>query len=264
MFECCGVDGLGAVASDFERINNAIVRASLKGPKWYALGLDWQDRVVDERNWKIAIPPLWASLMEEFWTSYAQLYRVEPNRSAFANPYDIAPGGISSALRDLWAPTVDLSAQLAAQASAAASKALKDAKAAAVNKVKSALRAAGKEIAIGAGEQANKDATNWGAWAAGAGVLLAVGYYATQQKSGRRTGVAGFEGGRPRHGLPKHVGDTQAISAHGRTIDVKKLNATTWFAKLRDRKDHARFGRAREIEEDVQHFRDYGTLPEGR
>jgi hypothetical protein len=240
------------------------VRASLKGPKWYALGLDWQDRVVDERNWKIAIPPLWASLMEEFWTSYAQLYRVEPNRSALTNPYDIAPGGISSALRDLWAPTVDLSAQLAAQASAAASNALKAAKAAAVNKVKSALRAAGKEIAIGAGEQANKDATNWGAWAAGAGVLLAVGYYATQQKSGRRTGVAGFEGGPPRHSLPKHVGDTQTVSGHGRKLKIKKLSGTSWFAQLEDRKTHGRFGTAKQITEDVQHFRDYGTLPEGR
>lgn len=177
----CSFDGLSAVSSgsEFEKLNNAIVRASSRGGVWYTLANDWQDRAVEERTWKQAVPPLWSSLMEEFWAKYSQLYRVEKNRSGLANPYDIAPTGIPGALRDLWAPTVSTAqaAQKAAQeASAQASAALKELQNKAAAKVQEAIRDAGREAAKGAAEETEKQATNRGVYWFSFGLLGLLGY----------------------------------------------------------------------------------------
>jgi hypothetical protein len=165
--------GLEAAGSDFEKLNNAIVRAARRGPAWARLNAAWQDEAVEERNWKLAIPPLWSSLMESFWTRYAALYRAEPNKAGITSPYAVAPSGISGALRDLYAPTV----QLTEQAQRAAGQAIEEAKAKAAAKLKAALRAAGAEAAKGAAEETGRQTTNWAVWAVGLGLLGAVGYF---------------------------------------------------------------------------------------
>lgn len=170
----CGMAGLGAAPSEFEKLNNAIVRAARKGPLWARLNADWQDEAVEERNWKMAIPPLWSSLMEAFWTRYAELYRAQKDRTGLVSPYEIAPSGISGALRDLYAPTV----QLTEQAQKAASDAIARAKAAALLKLKRAAEEAGAAAAKGAGKQG----TNWAVWALSLGVLGAVGYYTLRER----------------------------------------------------------------------------------
>jgi hypothetical protein len=178
-----GFAGLGDVSSsDFEQLNNAIVKASMRGGAWYALATDWQDRVVEERNWKIAIPPLWSALMEEFWTKYGQLYRAESNKTGITNPYNVAPHGISGALRDLFAPTIDTArnVQVAAEAK------LQQLKESAQARVTAALKAAGRDVAEGAADKTKEETTNWLAWAAGIAVIGGLGYVALRnQRMGR-------------------------------------------------------------------------------
>ncbi len=157
-----------ATATDFEKLNNAIVRASVKGGQWDALAKDWQDRVVEERNWKSALPGLWASLLEEFWLNYSKLYRAAPSKTGLTPPLDVVPGGVSQALKDLWAPTVDV----AKNVQAAVDKKIDAAVSAAQAKVNKALQAAGREAAKGAAQET----TNYGAWAAGLGALVVIGY----------------------------------------------------------------------------------------
>ncbi|MFQ5339983.1 MAG: LPXTG cell wall anchor domain-containing protein [Anaerolineae bacterium] len=174
----CGLMELEAPASDFEKLNNAIVRAAMKGPAWAKLNAAWQDEAVEERSWKMAIPPLWASLMGSFWTRYAGLYQAEKNKTAFVSPYAVAPSGIPGALRDLYAPTV----QLTEQAKRQAAQAIEDAKDKAAAKLKAALQAAGGEMAKGAAEETGKQTTNWAVWALGLGVLGTVGYFILRRK----------------------------------------------------------------------------------
>jgi len=189
MLDACYSCGFEAVTttSDFEKLNNAIVRAASRGGEFAALNGRWQDEVVEERSWKIAIPPVWSALLERFWIEYGKLYRTATNRAALVNPYDVAPAGISGALRDLYAPTVQATQQTAAKVE----QTLKDAQAAATAKVKNALRSAGRIAAEGAAEETKDQATNWGAWAAGAAAILVGGYLAMR---GGRGAFAGLEG----------------------------------------------------------------------
>lgn len=178
MLQCscayAGLESFGAASdSEFEAINNAIVRAGTRGGAWYALASDWQDRVVDSRDWKIAIPPLWSGLMEEFWTKYSQLYRAEPNKAGLSNPYDIAPTGIPGALRDLWAPT----AAAVTATSDVVTAALQQVKDAATAKVNAALQAAGRSLAKGAAEESQKQTSNYGVALASLGAVGLLGYY---------------------------------------------------------------------------------------
>jgi len=172
--------------SDFELLNNAIVRASMRRGAWGVLASDWQDQAVDERDWKMAIPPLWSGLMERFWVKYGQLYRVESNRAGLSNPYDIAPSGISGALRDLWAPTVDTGQKL--QASAVAK--LQAAQQAVETKIKNALLASGRSLAKGAAEETQKQTYEW-AWSLGGlalGGLLVWRYFRPTARRSRGLG----------------------------------------------------------------------------
>ncbi len=66
--------------TDYERLNNAIVKASMRGGAFAKLAADWKDEVSDEQNWKIAIPPLWASTLKLYWGRYAELYGLDPRR----------------------------------------------------------------------------------------------------------------------------------------------------------------------------------------
>lgn len=184
MLDACGCRfegfaGLGdAASSDFEALNNAIVRASMRGGVWYALAADWQDRAVEERNWKMAIPPLWSSLMEEFWTKYGQLYRAEPNKTGITNPYNVAPHGISGALRDLFAPTIDTArnVQVAVEAK------LQQVQDAAKARVQAALRAAGRDVARGAADETKEQGGSLLVWVGGLAVVGGLGYIALRNR----------------------------------------------------------------------------------
>lgn len=185
MLEACNSCGFEAASpSDFERLNNAIVKAAARGGAFAKLNDGWQDEVVEERSWKMAIPPLWSSLLESYWIQYGKLYRTAA--PGLVNPYAVAPTGISGALRDLYAPTV----QLTQQAQQKAEQVLKEAQATATTKIKNALRAAGKLTAEGAAEETKDQATNWGVWAAGLGALGLAGYLVMRG----RGGFAGLNG----------------------------------------------------------------------
>lgn len=184
MLDACNSCGFEAAPpSDFERLNNAIVRAASRGGAFAKLNEGWQDEVVEERNWKMAIPPLWSSLLESYWIQYGKLYRTAA--PGLVNPYDVAPTGISGALRDLYRPTT----QVAEQAQQKAEQTLKEAQAAATAKIQSALKAAGKAAAAGAAEETQKQAVHWGVWAAGAAVLAAAGYLAMRTRRGGFAGI---------------------------------------------------------------------------
>lgn len=172
----CGFMGLEAAGSEFEALNNAIVRAAMRGPAWKKLNEDWQDEAVEERTWKQALPPLWSSVMEAYWTRYAELYRAEKNRTGLVNPYDVAPTGIAGALKDLYKPTVELTEQ----AQKAASDAITRAKEAALAKLEKLAKEAGAAAARGAREEG----TNWTVWLGSLAVLGAVGYFALRPKLG--------------------------------------------------------------------------------
>jgi hypothetical protein len=185
MLEACYSCGLEAAPSDFERLNNAIVRAASRGGAFGKLNVGWQDEVVEERNWKMALPPLWASLLENYWKQYAELYRAAGDKT-LANPYDVAPTGISGALRDLYRPTV----QVAEQAKKQVEQQVAAAKKAVTDKAKNLLQTSGKLLAEGAAEETQKQATNWGAWAAG---IAAIGFGGYLAMRGKRGGFAGTD-----------------------------------------------------------------------
>lgn len=174
-----------ATTNDFEKLNNAIVRASLRGGEWNTLAVDWNDEVADERNWKSALPVMWSSLLNYYWTRYAALYGKTPDKGTLVNPYDVAPGGVSKALKDLWAPTQEMTANVAASIQAQidqASQAAKDA-------VAKAAADVGAAAAKGAA-----DSTNQWLWALGAGVIALGGLYLF----GRRIGAFSGLGDSPR------------------------------------------------------------------
>jgi hypothetical protein len=172
----CGFMGLGDTGSEFESLNNAIVRAAMRGPTWKKLNEDWQDEAVEERNWKMAIPPLWSSVMQAYWTRYAELYQAERNRTGLVNPYDVAPTGIAGALRDLYKPAVELTEQ----AQKAAADAIAKAKEAAIAKLKKVAEEAGASAARGA----QKEGMNWVVWLVSLGVLGTAGYLALRPRLG--------------------------------------------------------------------------------
>lgn len=185
MFEACsscgffGLSGLGDPSSEFEPLNNAIVAASMRGGQWYKLASDWQDEVVEERNWKILIPPLWSSTLEKFWTQYAQLYRTDPNASSLTSPYGIAPSGISGAVKEFFAPTRDTAKNIQASIDAK----IQTLKTAAESRVQAALKAAGQVAAKGAVEQTKKEAVNWLALWFSVLALGAAGYIAFRKRA---------------------------------------------------------------------------------
>jgi hypothetical protein len=93
--------------SDFERLNNAIVAAGNRGGGWSKLADDWNTNVFQPRAYKMLLPPLWSSLLNEYWTHYTKLYLADPNRGGLPEPQTIAPGGLSSAIRAFYAPALD-------------------------------------------------------------------------------------------------------------------------------------------------------------
>ena len=105
MLEAVGED-VAAGGSDFERLNNAIVAASRKGGGWAQLADDWNKNVFEPRAWKSAIPPLWSSLLSDYWGHYTKLFLSGQNEG-LPNPNDIEPGGLSSAIRSFYAPALD-------------------------------------------------------------------------------------------------------------------------------------------------------------
>jgi len=64
-----------AGTDDFERLNNAIVQASRLGGAWDALARDWQDGTGPvRRSLLMAVPTVWAGVLERFWDRYRQLW----------------------------------------------------------------------------------------------------------------------------------------------------------------------------------------------
>jgi hypothetical protein len=98
---------LGQTAdSGFSKLNNAIVAASLRSSGWGKLADDWNTNVFEPRAWKSAIPPLWASLLNDYWERYTKLYLADPNRGGLPDPLSIAPTGLTGALREFYAPAL--------------------------------------------------------------------------------------------------------------------------------------------------------------
>jgi hypothetical protein len=141
------------------------------------------DEAVEERAWKMNIPPLWNSVMKAYWSRYAELYNKENDQRAFTNPYEIAPTGVG-ALKDMYAP--------AAQVTQAAKKAVTDTvaelKKKAVDELKQVAAEVGKVAGKSAARGAEDEATNWAVAAGGLAVLVAVGYYLVKQPAGGAVG----------------------------------------------------------------------------
>lgn len=153
--------------SDFENLNNAFVRAASRGGAYGALNNDFQKNVTGERMWMEAIPPMWAASLEKYWVQYAKLYVADANKTSLTDPASIVPGGITQAVKDLYAPTIDTAGKVVAASKAAVNaklQALHDA-------VNAKLQAVGTEI--GKGIQTSTTDWVWGlsGLAVGAGLL---------------------------------------------------------------------------------------------
>jgi hypothetical protein len=145
-------------ADQFERLNNAIVQASRLGGAWGALATEWTDGTGPvRRSILMAVPTVWAGVLERFWDRYNRLWTPEV-WDKVVPPALVQPGGQVQAFKDLWAPAMD-SARGARDAAVQA----------AAEKLKAVAREAGEEFSKG-GTQATE------AWAWGlAGVAATVG-----------------------------------------------------------------------------------------
>jgi hypothetical protein len=150
------------LVSDFENLNNAIVRAASLGGSWGALNTAWQSDVVNHRTWEQAVPPLWAAVLESYWTKYAKLYASAPDaaRVKVADPRNVAPGGLAAAVKDLYAPTSGLVLDQLDKIEAVTNA-----------KVSAAVKQVGVEMAKGAQQQTYDWAWSLGGLAVGAGAL---------------------------------------------------------------------------------------------
>jgi len=64
------------------------------------------------------------------------------------------------------------------------------------------------------------------------------------------------------------------LDPHGETIFlcrfgaeelvVKRVQPGSWFARIRGQTEHARWGTAQQIREDISHFYEYCSLPHGK
>lgn len=180
----CGFMGFGGVDSEYERLNNAIVRASSKGAAWAKLAEDWQDEAVEEHAWKMSIPPLWNSVMKAYWSRYAELYNKENDQRPFTNPYDVAPSVVGG-LKDMYAPA----AQVTEQAKKAVTDTVAQLKKKAVDELKKVAEEVGKVAGKSSAKGAEEEAMNWVVALGSLAVLGAVGYYLV--KSPARGGSLG-------------------------------------------------------------------------
>jgi hypothetical protein len=169
--------------SDFENINNAVVRAAALGGPWASLNDGWQSDVVGPRAWKEAIPPLWSSLLESYWVLYAKLYAANPGQHGqLADPKTIVPGGLTAAVKELYAPITSAVQKTVQQKI----NAIEDA----VNaKLRTISNQIGAEIAKGAQQQTYDWAWGLGGLAVGVGLLWLV-----LRGSGGRGAAVGLRG----------------------------------------------------------------------
>lgn len=63
--------------------------------------------------------------------------------------------------------------------------------------------------------------------------------------------------------LPKQTGESVCITAHGFSLNVKKLRRCEYFARI-DGNQRGRFGDADQIREDIAQFLNNGTLPRSK
>jgi hypothetical protein len=169
--------------SDFENINNAVVRAAALGGPWASLNDGWQSDVVGPRAWKEAIPPLWSSLLESYWVLYAKLYAANPGQHGqLADPKTIVPGGLTAAVKDLYAPITSAVQKTVQQKI----NAIEDS----VNaKLRTISNQIGAEIAKGAQQQTYDWAWGLGGLTVGVGLLWLV-----LRGSGGRGAAVGLRG----------------------------------------------------------------------
>lgn len=154
-------------ADDFERLNNAIVQASRFSASYDALARDWTEGTGPvRRSLLMAVPTVWAGVLERFWERYRQLWTPEV-WDKVVPPALVQPGGQVQAFKDLWAPAMD-SARGARDAVVRA----------AAEKLKSVAREAGEEFSKG-GTQAT-EAWAWGL--AGVGATVFLGWLWLRQK----------------------------------------------------------------------------------
>lgn len=164
-------------STQFERLNNMIYRAALKTAAFAKLNAAWQDEVVEERTWKIAIPPLWSALLREYWDRYAALYKAAPPalQAQLINPATGQPGGTAEAYAELTQPAREEAAALIARGEAAYNEAVGSMK----ERARAAARAVGAEMAAGAQERTEPAMEAW--WVFGLGGLAALLWYNRSQ-----------------------------------------------------------------------------------
>lgn len=109
------------MTDSYEKLNNAIVKGAYLFPQsddWRVLNDAWQNDVVAWKNVEIAVPPLWAAVLDDYWNKYKLAYSNTPaaSRSSMPEPASLQPGGVISATADLYAPATDTAAQAADRA----------------------------------------------------------------------------------------------------------------------------------------------------
>jgi hypothetical protein len=92
---------------DFERLNNAIVRGARLGGNWAQLAEEWNTDVFERRASLAILPPVWAHYLNKYWEIYTKLYLASNAPQGLPEPRTIAPGGITSVMRDFYAPMLD-------------------------------------------------------------------------------------------------------------------------------------------------------------
>ena len=153
------------MATDFEKLNNALVTAAARGAPYSGINDGFQSEVAGNR-WKESIPPLWSSMLNGYWTQYAAAYLVDRNKGGLPDPAVVAPGGLAQAVKDLYAPVKDSAGNLVAKTEAAVSAKLQQIKDAA----DAQLKQVGAKIAAGA--QAKTQEWIWGLGGIALGMLL--------------------------------------------------------------------------------------------
>ena len=159
-------------STPFERLNNAVnritfvMRKNTDGERNKLLDdiaawVELADPV--KRSALMAVPPVFAARLNNFWEIYKQLYyrSTEAERLQLVPPRFVQPGGTQEAFVMLWGPAQDAAAGLARDTAAA---------------IRAKLRAAGAEIGKGAAEEIRDTGNEWLFALGGAAAMAGLAY----------------------------------------------------------------------------------------
>lgn len=155
----------GAGASDFSRLNNAIVRMPNRMPgskEAGQLAAEWAG--MESNFWRTTQELFLEASFTGYWERYAKIWSTgtTAQKVTMEHPVSVKPGGLTETLVNLWTPVLET-------ARAAGS--------AVVQKARDILHEAGAEMGRGAAEAAQKKTYEW-AWSLGGLALgAALVYY---------------------------------------------------------------------------------------